>query len=52
MSTSVERIAAHRLHGGWQYRYRHPSQATGVPMTYSVFVPPEAADKRPPQVIF
>ncbi|MEN3260493.1 S-formylglutathione hydrolase [Sodalis endosymbiont of Spalangia cameroni] len=52
MSASVERIAAHRLHGGWQYRYRHPSQATGVPMTYSVFVPPEAADKRPPQVIF
>lgn len=52
MSASVERIADHRLHGGWQYRYRHPSQATGVPMTYSVFVPPKAVDKRPLQVRF
>lgn len=32
MTVNAERIAACRLYAGGQYRYRHRSQATGVPI--------------------
>lgn len=35
----VERVSAHRSHGGTQGVYRHSSVATGTDMTFSVFVP-------------
>lgn len=52
MDVLPEQIDAHRLFGGWQYRFKHLSRITGVPMTYSVYVPPEAENKQPPQVIW
>ncbi|TCW00245.1 S-formylglutathione hydrolase [Biostraticola tofi] len=52
MKALPERIDAHRMHGGWQYRYRHPSASTGTLMTYSVFVPPAAKDGRAPHVVY
>jgi S-formylglutathione hydrolase len=36
----LEIIKAHRAHGGTLSYARHPSTATGTPMTFSIFIPP------------
>ncbi len=41
---TLETISEARSHGGTQGVYRHQSTATGTPMTFSLFVPPQAAD--------
>jgi S-formylglutathione hydrolase len=41
---TLETISEARSHGGTQGVYRHQSSATGTPMTFSLFVPPQAAD--------
>ncbi len=40
---SLETISTSKSHGGVQGVYRHDSRETGTPMTFSVFVPPQAA---------
>ncbi len=35
----METVSTNRAHGGVQGVYRHPSRATGTPMTFSVFIP-------------
>jgi S-formylglutathione hydrolase len=40
---AVETVSTSRAHGGTLGVYRHPSAATGTDMTFSVFVPPQAA---------
>ena len=41
---SMETISTAKSHGGVQGVYRHASQVTGTPMTFAVFVPPQAAE--------
>ena len=41
---TLETVSTARAHGGTQGVYRHRSRATGTDMTFSVFVPPQAAD--------
>lgn len=41
---SLETLSTARSHGGIQGVYRHSSTATGTPMVFSVFIPPQAAD--------
>ncbi len=36
----IETVEEHRCFGGLQGVYRHQSEATATPMTFSVFVPP------------
>lgn len=38
----MELLSEHRCHGGVQRFYRHASQAIGLPMRFSVFLPPQA----------
>ncbi|WP_213991201.1 S-formylglutathione hydrolase [Sodalis sp. dw_96] len=52
METKPECIDAHRLFGGWQYRYRHHSASTGGPMTYSIYLPPQDKQKPPPHAVY
>jgi S-formylglutathione hydrolase len=40
----VETVSTSQAHGGTLGVYRHASTATGTAMTFSVFVPPQAAD--------
>ena len=40
----MEIVSEVRSHGGTQGVYRHRSEATGTPMTFSLFLPPQAAD--------
>lgn len=39
----LETVSTTRSHGGVQGVYRHASTATGTPMVFSVFIPPQAA---------
>lgn len=39
---SVETVSEWAAHGGHQLVCRHASEATGTPMTFSVFLPPQA----------
>ena len=40
---SLETLSTNKAHGGVQGVYRHASRETGTAMTFSVFVPPQAA---------
>ncbi len=44
----METLSTNRAHGGTQGVYRHRSDATGTPMTFSVFVPDHAPGVRLP----
>jgi S-formylglutathione hydrolase len=46
----MERVSAQQAFGGEQGVYRHASEATGVVMTFSVYVPPHAEGSRLPVV--
>ena len=39
----METVSKAKSHGGIQGVYRHDSRVTGTPMTFAVFVPPQAA---------
>ena len=39
---SMEIVSENRAHGGRQLVVRHASSATGTPMTFSIFLPPQA----------
>lgn len=41
---ALETVSTTCSHGGVQGVYRHASTATGTPMVFSVFIPPQAAD--------
>jgi len=38
----LELISQHRCFGGWQRYYRHASTRIGLPMRFSVYIPPQA----------
>lgn len=44
----METVSSNRSHGGTQGVYTHRSEATGTPMTFSVFVPDHAPGARLP----
>jgi S-formylglutathione hydrolase len=44
----MDQVSANRAHGGVQGVYSHQSEATGTPMTFSVFVPDHAAGAKLP----
>lgn len=43
MGATMETVSTAKSHGGVQGVYRHDSRVTGTPMTFAVFVPPQAA---------
>jgi len=52
MGTNLELISEQRCFGGTQGFYRHRSEATGTPMRFAVYVPPQAADGHVPVLYF
>ena len=51
MPVALELISQHRCFGGTQRYYRHESAQIGLPMRFSVFVPPQA-EQGPVPVLF
>lgn len=49
---TLEVISRHRCFGGTQTFYRHDSSAIGLPMQFSVFLPPQAEQGRVPVVFY
>ncbi|MDB5655471.1 MAG: Carboxylesterase [Tardiphaga sp.] len=47
---TIETVSLIRSHGGTQGVYRHASSSTGTPMTFAVFVPPQAVEQPCPVV--
>lgn len=45
---AAELIASNRCFGGWQQRLRHSSGALGCEMVFSVYLPPQAQERRVP----
>jgi S-formylglutathione hydrolase len=48
----LETIAEHRCFGGTQAYYRHDSKAVGLPMRFSVYVPPQAEHGKVPALFY
>jgi len=49
----LESLSAHACFGGEQRFYRHSSQATGTPMRFAVYLPPQALQgQRVPLVVY
>ncbi|WP_088143728.1 S-formylglutathione hydrolase [Achromobacter xylosoxidans] len=51
MAVALELISQHRCFGGWQRYYRHESAEIGLPMRFSVYIPPQA-EQGPVPVLF
>lgn len=51
MAVALELISQHRCFGGWQRYYRHESAQIGLPMRFSVYLPPQA-EQGPIPVLF
>jgi S-formylglutathione hydrolase len=49
---TMETLAQNRCFGGTQFIYRHASTATGTPMRFAAFVPPQAEHGRVPVLWF
>ena len=52
MTTSLERLSSHACFGGEQRFYQHASTETGLPMKFSVFLPPQAQQGPVPALLF
>ncbi len=48
----MELISEHGCFGGQQRFYQHDSQAIGLPMKFSIFLPPQAAHQHVPAVMY
>ena len=48
----IELLSEHACFGGVQRFYRHASQAIGLPMQFSVYLPPQAASGTVPVVLY
>lgn len=53
MASPFELLSAHACFGGAQRFYQHPSRETGLPMKFSVFLPPRAvAGEKVPALLY
>ena len=53
MTTPMELLSSHACHGGEQRFYRHASREIGLPMAFSVFLPPAAlAGEKVPALLY
>ena len=52
MTTQPELLSEHMSFGGQQRFYKHDSKEIGLPMKFSVFLPPQAADGPVPTLMY
>ena len=52
MNDSLKTLSEHRCFGGRQMFLEHPSREIGLPMRFSVFLPPQAAEGPVPAVLY
>jgi len=52
MASSIELVSSHGCFGGEQRFYKHDSREIGLPMKFSVFLPPQAQQGPVPALVF
>lgn len=52
MDGQLELLSEHGCFGGWQRFYRHASQVVGLPMRFSVYLPPQARQAPVPALLY
>lgn len=52
MSVELEKVSEHRSFGGVQRFYKHESSAIGLPMRFSVYIPPQAESGKVPVLFY
>lgn len=52
MSNPFTTLSEHSAFGGKQYFFEHASQETGLPMRFSVFLPPQAQHGKVPALVY
>ena len=52
MTAQAQLLSEHRCFGGTQTFYEHPSSVIGLPMRFSVFIPPQAQQGPVPAVMY
>ncbi|MCV2884851.1 S-formylglutathione hydrolase [Aestuariibacter sp. AA17] len=48
----LENIAQNKVHDGWHKRYRHAASSTQCPMTFAIYLPPQASKDTPVPVVY
>ena len=49
---SVEKISSNKMHGGWQHVYRHEAETVNCPMTFGLYLPPQAEHVNVPALVW
>jgi S-formylglutathione hydrolase len=52
LAPDIETLSRHRCFGGWQGFYRHQSREIGLPMRFSVYLPPQAERSKVPVLTY
>ena len=52
MATQVDLLSEHACYGGQQRFYKHDSKEIGLPMRFSIFLPPQAAQGPVPALVY
>jgi S-formylglutathione hydrolase len=52
LAPAIETLSRHRCFGGWQGFYRHSSREIGLPMRFSVYIPPQAERSKVPVLTY
>jgi S-formylglutathione hydrolase len=48
MSETLEQVSANKCFGGWLKRYKHHARALDCEMTFSIYLPPQAEERKVP----
>src|ERR1700761_4235246 len=48
----LDKVEEHASFGGTQAVYRHSSRAVGLPMKFSIYLPPQSATKKVPALFY
>ncbi len=51
-TATLELLSTHACYGGEQRFYQHPSAAIGLPMRFSVYLPPQASSQPVPALVY
>jgi S-formylglutathione hydrolase len=49
---NIKKLSSNKMHGGWQDVYQHAATSVNCPMTFGVFLPPQARQVEVPALIW
>ncbi len=49
---SIEKVSSNKMHGGWQHVYQHEAKTVQCPMTFGLYLPPQAESEKVPALVW